>query len=168
MPHEAVSPGFITMRPLMASIQREFMWVVVPQEAISWECRLRLAGRQASYAVPVDVVKGGLGLSGLYDIQPLFNTKVNGWLRMHPEQLRSLSPIFMLPDQDISLVLAVGGMETDGFKNQTAAYEAACAAANVKYMRVQTPHCNHFNLLCELAKADSQLTHATLQMIHQR
>jgi arylformamidase len=125
-------------------------------------------GWQASYAVPVDVVKGGLGLSGLYDIQPLFNTEVNGWLRMHPEQLRSLSPIFMLPDQDIPLVLAVGGMETDGFKNQTAAYEAACAAANVKYMRVQTPHCNHFNLLCELAKADSPLTHATLQMIHQR
>lgn len=125
-------------------------------------------GWQEGYAIPADVIKGGLGLSGLYDIQPLSGTKVNTWLRMNPEQLRSLSPIFTLPGRNTSLILAVGGLETDGFKNQTLAYEAACASAGIEFTRVPTPHCNHFNLVCELAKADSPLTRATLEMIRQQ
>ena len=63
------------------------------------------------------------------------------------------------------LVLAVGGLETDGFKNQTLAYETAWRAQNYPVARVDTPHCNHFNLVSELALPDSPLTQATLKMI---
>ncbi len=122
-------------------------------------------GWQASYGVPDDVIKGALGLSGLYDIQPLCGTSINAWLRLHPEQARLLSPLFCLPERAVPLVLAVGGLETDGFKNQTAAYEKAWRVRGWPVTRVETPHCNHFNLLCELAQPGSPLVQATLRMI---
>lgn len=122
-------------------------------------------GWQASYGLPEDVVKGGLGLSGLYDIQPLCATSINAWMRLNPEQARLLSPLFYLPEIPTSLVLAVGGLETDGFKNQTNVYEAAWRKKGLPVLRVETPHCNHFDLVCELGKPDSPLTRATLNMV---
>ena len=79
---------------------------------------------QARYGVPDDVIKGTLALSGLFDLRPLCDISVNDWLRLTPEQARLQSPIFHLP-QAGPMLLAVGGLETQGFKNQTDAYEAA-------------------------------------------
>lgn len=125
-------------------------------------------GWQAGYGLPGNVIRGAVGLSGLYDIRPLCDTSINAWLRLHPEQAELLSPLFLLPEAPVPLVLAVGGLETDGFKNQTAAYEQAWRQKGYPVTRVPTPHCNHFNLLCELAKPDSPLTRATLDMVLSR
>lgn len=125
-------------------------------------------GWQESYGLPETVIRGGLCLSGLFDIQPLCDTSVNTWLRLHPEQARLLSPLYALPSAPVPLVLAVGGLETDGFKNQTQAYENAWREKGWPVTRVQAPRCNHFNLLCELAKPQSPLTLATLEMVLQR
>ncbi|MEK7943769.1 alpha/beta hydrolase [Pigmentiphaga sp. YJ18] len=126
---------------------------------------LAATGWQDKYRVPDDVIKGVLALSGLFDLRPLCDINVNEWLRLYPDQAERLSPMFSPPRRGLAVVTAVGGLETDGFKNQTAAYEAVCREAGVEVTRVEAAHCNHFNLLCELAKADSPLTRATLDMI---
>jgi len=126
---------------------------------------LAATGWQDKYGVPDDAVKGVLALSGLFDLRPLCEINVNEWLRLYPDQAGRLSPMFSLPRRGLPMVTAVGGLETDGFKNQTAAYEAACREVGVEVTRVEAAHCNHFNLLCELAKAESALTRATLAMI---
>ena len=126
---------------------------------------LMAPGWQSDYDLPADVIRGGLGLSGLYDIQPLCDTHINAWLRLHPEQAARLSPLFLLPDYAALLVLAVGGLETDGFKNQTDVYEHAWRDKGYAVQRVMAPDRNHFNLLSEMAYPDSALNQATLQMI---
>jgi len=126
---------------------------------------LAATGWQDKYRAPDDVIKGVLALSGLFDLRPLCDINVNEWLRLYPDQAERLSPMFSLPRRGLPVVTAVGGLETDGFKHQTAAYEDACREAGVEVTRVEAAHCNHFNLLCELAKADSPLTRATLEMI---
>ena len=126
---------------------------------------LLASGWQASYGLPPVAIQGGVGLSGLYDIQPLCDTHINDWLRLTPEQARRLSPLYHLPDTPTPLVLTVGGLETDGFKHQTAAFEAAWRARGYPVTRVEAPHCNHFNLVGELALPDSPLVQATLDMI---
>ncbi|KAG1252747.1 hypothetical protein G6F68_011646 [Rhizopus microsporus] len=63
------------------------------------------------------------------------------------------------------MLLAVGGLETQGFKNQTAAFEAAWNGAGRTSTRIPTPHCNHFDLVNELEDPDSDLTRATLAMM---
>ena len=128
---------------------------------------LLASGWQASYGLPPVAIQGGVGLSGLYDIQPLCDTHINDWLRLTPEQAHRLSPLYHLPDTPVPLVLAVGGLETEGFHNQTAAMDAAWRAKSYPVVRVEAPHCNHFNLVGELALPDSPLTQATLAMIRQ-
>jgi arylformamidase len=120
---------------------------------------------QAEYQLPENVICGGVGLSGLYDLRPLCDTYHNEWLNLHTEQAERLSPLFHLPETPIPLVLAVGGLETDGFKNQTEVYEQAYSSKGYPVVRVQAAGCNHFNLLCEMAKPNSDLNRAVLNMI---
>ena len=126
---------------------------------------LLASGWQAAYGLPPVAIQGGVGLSGLYDIQPLCDTHINDWLRLTPEQARRLSPLYHLPDTSTPLLLAVGGLETDGFKRQTLAYETAWRVKGYPVTRVEASHCNHFDLVGELAQPDSPLTQATLAMV---
>ena len=122
-------------------------------------------GWTSAYGLPEDVIKGLVGLSGLYDLAPLCQIAPNEWLQLHVDQTKRVSPLHHLPRSALPVVMAVGGLETDGFKNQTAAYEAACRAAGLKVNRVHVPQCNHFNLLCELADSQTHLTATVLDMI---
>lgn len=79
---------------------------------------LAAQGWQDSYRLPADVIKGMVALSGLYDLRPLCDTHINEWLRLHPEQARLLSPMFHMPPPSFPAILTVGGLETQGFKNQ--------------------------------------------------
>lgn len=118
-----------------------------------------------SYGLPHDLVKGVAGLSGLYELAPLCDIGPNEWLQMHADQTARVSPVHRLPRAGLPMVLAVGGLETDGFKNQTEAYQAACQNEGLAVKRVQVPQCNHFDLLCELADPQSDLFRAVLQMV---
>jgi len=120
---------------------------------------------QDSYRLPGDAVKGIVALSGLYDLRPFCDIDSNAWLRLQPQTAEDVSPCFHPPAAGMPIILSVGGLETDGFKNQTAAYQAVCEAAGAQVDHVAAAHANHFNLLCELAKADSPLTQATLRMM---
>jgi len=118
-----------------------------------------------AYDLPQDVVKGVVGLSGLYELAPLCDIAPNQWLQLHADQTPRVSPIYHLPREGLPMVLAVGGLETEGFKHQTQVYEAACRQAGMQVQQVPVPQCNHFDLLCELAKPESELCRAVLQMI---
>ena len=56
----------------------------------------------------------------------------NTWLRLTPEQAARHSPIFNLPERAGPMLLAVGGLETQGFKNQTEAFERAWTGAGLQ------------------------------------
>ena len=65
----------------------------------------------------------------------------------------------------VAMLLAVGGLETQGFKNQTEAFERAWTGAGLQATRIPTPHCNHFDLVNELEDPASDLTRATMAMM---
>ncbi|MEJ2896535.1 alpha/beta hydrolase [Bordetella avium] len=119
----------------------------------------------ARYGVPDNIIKGALALSGLFDLRPLCDISVNQWLRLTPEQAARHSPMFNLPQQSCPLLLSVGGLETRGFKNQTAAFEAAWRERGLSCEHIAAPHCNHFDLLCELELPASPMTQALLNMM---
>lgn len=122
-------------------------------------------GWQDKYRLPDDVVKGVVGLSGLYDVQPLCNTHINEWLQLYPDQARRVSPMFNLPRASLPVILAVGGQETDGFKNQTRAYYEACRAHGVAVQEIIPAHCNHFDLVHELGDDQAGLFQAVMGLI---
>lgn len=117
------------------------------------------------FGVPSTVVKGAVALSGVFDIRPLCDIEPNEWLRLVPLQAQSLSPIFCIPDTATSLILSVGGLETEGFKNQTYAYLNAWRERGHEATLIDAQDRNHFNLLSELAHPERPLTTAILRMI---
>lgn len=125
---------------------------------------LAASGWQDQYDLPADVVKGMLGLSGLYDLRPLCDIAPNAWLRLEPAQAQRLSPLFALP-RPLPLVLATGGKETQGFTRQTLAYAGACRARGAPVTLVAAPECNHFNLLSELGNPASALSQAAFALM---
>ncbi|EHP42619.1 lipase [Cupriavidus basilensis OR16] len=122
-------------------------------------------GWQQALALPRDVIKGMVGLSGLYDIRPLCATDVNDWLRLDETQAAALSPALLLPRTGPQLLLAVGELETRAFVHQTLHFHAACAARGLPVRLVPAPGLNHFNIVNELGRADSLLFRETLAWI---
>lgn len=122
-------------------------------------------GWQDEFSLPADVVRGAVGLSGLYDIRPICDIEANEWLRLVPDQAERLSPLFQIPDRAPPLILSVGGLETEGFARQTQAYAAAWQAKGHAVTLVSAPDRNHFNLLVDLSDPGSDLTRAVFDMI---
>ncbi|CAI2422521.1 alpha/beta hydrolase [Serratia liquefaciens] len=122
---------------------------------------------QHRYQVPVNVIKGALALSGLYDIRPLCDIYINDWMRLTPEQAATLSPLFMLPEKANApqILLDVGAKETQGFRNQTLAYFAACREKGLNVALLEDRHNNHFTLVNELANPHSTLFQRVMAMI---
>ncbi|WP_333780872.1 alpha/beta hydrolase [Dryocola boscaweniae] len=114
---------------------------------------------QKSYRVPTNVIKGALGLSGLYDIRPLCETYINEWMRLIPEQAKLLSPIFNLPEKENAprILLDVGAKETLGFRNQTQLYFNACREKGYDVSLLDDQRNNHFTLVNELANSESNM-----------
>jgi arylformamidase len=73
------------------------------------------------HALPKDLVKGAVAVSGVYDMRPL--TRV-GWLssdlRLDEESALKVSPAYLPPATRAPLTLAVGGLESSEFKRQNA------------------------------------------------
>lgn len=93
-------------------------------------------------------LRGGLALSGLYDLEPLLRTSINVEARLDATTAAALSPVRLAPTTDAPLVLAVGAAESDAFHWQSAALAAAwpnCVAAE------RVPGAHHFGIVDGLA-----------------
>src|SRR5262249_42948034 len=61
--------------------------------------------------IPADVIKGGAGLSGLYDLEPIRLSYLNDTLGLTTEVARRNSPVHLAPARSGPLLLPVGGLE---------------------------------------------------------
>lgn len=122
---------------------------------------------QHLYQVPIDVIKGALILSGLFDLRPLCDIHVNEWLGLTSEQSYKLSPLFKTPRPEHApqILLSVGAKETLGFKNQTEAYYKACRDKGLNVSLLNDEESNHFNIVNKLADPKSDMFNTVLNMI---
>jgi arylformamidase len=71
--------------------------------------------------LPADLVKGGVSISGLFDLHPIARTPfLNIDLKLDDQRAAALSPALLQPATDAPLLTAVGGDESGEFKRQTA------------------------------------------------
>lgn len=114
--------------------------------------------------LPADLVKGGLAVSGIYDLEPLLHAPfVNGDLRLTRRRVGPLSPALMRPATAAPLYTAVGALESSEFRRQTALLGRAWARNLVREIPVPDRH--HLNVLDELANPADPLFDAALEMI---
>ena len=113
--------------------------------------------------LPADLVKGGLAISGIYDLEPLRHAPfIRADLGLDAKRARLLSPVHMPPATGRPLYTAVGAIESGEFRRQTALIGKAWPRNLVR--EIPMPGLHHLNVVEELANLASPLFDAALQM----
>jgi arylformamidase len=106
--------------------------------------------------LPRDLFKGGLAISGIYDLRPLVEVDfLSADLRLDESSALKVSPAFLPPATRAPVFTCVGGLESSEFKRQNALlaqrWRSAVAAD------VPMPGRHHFSVVDELANPASAL-----------
>jgi acetyl esterase/lipase len=110
-------------------------------------------------------VRGGLAISGIYDLEPIRLCYLNAKLGLNADDVAQLSPLRQLAGAPAPLTLAYGGDELPELRRQSVDYAAARAAAAVPGRCVELGGCNHFTILEQLADPAGALTGLLLELI---
>jgi arylformamidase len=122
-------------------------------------------GWQEEYGLPTDVIKGGVPMSGLFEMEPVVKCFVNEWMQMSMTDGIRNSPAQNLPTKGCPLIVAVGGDETDEFRRQSKDFADLWKSRGwpSDYLECQGVH--HFNAPLELCNPNSLLTQKLLAMV---
>ncbi|HEV7413417.1 MAG TPA: alpha/beta hydrolase [Casimicrobiaceae bacterium] len=119
------------------------------------------------YGVPVDAIRGGLSISGVFDLEPLIQVSFNADLKLDSGKARALSPIHCTSEVRAPLLLAVGSGETSEFSRQSwllwERWPECRPAAAHSPLFIAGRH--HYSVMSELGDRTSELTAATLEML---
>ena len=103
-------------------------------------------------------VKGGLAISGIFDLQPIRLNYLNAKLGLDADAVQRLSPLLNLPARSAPLILACGKGELPELQRQSQTFVQARTRAGLPGRLIRLTHHNHFTILEELAQADGALT----------
>ena len=106
--------------------------------------------------LPKDLWKGGLAISGVYDLRPLLSVDwLQQDLRLDEESALRLSPAFIPPATRAPVMTAVGGDESSEFHRQNTLLRERWRAAFAG--DIAMPRANHFSVVDGLADQKSAL-----------
>lgn len=108
-------------------------------------------------ALPPRLVRAALGISGLYDLQPLLHTpSLQEVLRLTPRQVQAASPARLPAPAHGRLISVVGGEESSEYLRLNRLIQQAWGRERVPVAAV-LPGLNHFSILDTLATPRSRL-----------
>jgi arylformamidase len=101
----------------------------------------------AEYGLPPDTLRGGLAISGLFDLEPLRFSWLQPAIQLDHEVIRRESPLHNIPTRAPPLVVTLGGDESSEFHRQSNEYLAAWQGAGLQGRALHQPGCNHFTAI---------------------
>jgi arylformamidase len=110
-------------------------------------------------------VRGGLPISGIFDLEPIALGVLNDKLALSAEEIETLSPLRHLPARAVPLKIFVGGGELPELRRQSREYFQALTARGLPAALTELPGQNHFSIMQELARADGALTRGLRELI---
>jgi arylformamidase len=165
------------MDRIVASIRRALLWLWREAAPLDFDHnRIFVSGHSAGGhltamaaltewekldgAAPADLVKGGLSISGLYDLLPIRHCYLNDRLGMDDVVALRNSPLPLvagwarpLP----SLICAVGGAETPAFLEQQHDFVTAYKLRGGKVTAITAPDRHHFDIVYGMAQPGGDL-----------
>jgi arylformamidase len=112
--------------------------------------------------LPADVLKGGVCISGMYDLRPVLLSNRSAYLRLDAAEEDALSPIRHLDRIRCPTVVAYGDGESPEFQRHGRCFAAALAAARLPSRALVMAGLNHFEGALSLADPASPLARASL------
>jgi arylformamidase len=114
--------------------------------------------------LPADLIKGGVAVSGLFDLEPLVHAPfVNIDLKLNAARAARLSPARMPAATAAPLVTAVGALESSEFQRQTQLIGRRWPR-NLK-REISVARANHLTVVDDIADPTGPILNATLELI---
>jgi arylformamidase len=120
---------------------------------------------QRDYGLPADIIKGGLCISGMYDLTPVRLSARNAYVAFDDATVAALSPIRHLDQLRAPLIVAYGTCETPEFQRQNREFAAAIEGAGKPVQLLVGEHYNHFELPETLGNPYGLLGRAALELM---
>jgi arylformamidase len=117
------------------------------------------------YGVPIDVVKGALLCSGMYELKPVRLSKRSDYVAFTDESEAKLSSQRRLDRLNCPLIVAYGTFETPEFQRQGREFAAAVKAAGKPVTLLVGEGYNHFEMAEMIGNPLSQLGSAMLEQM---
>jgi arylformamidase len=109
--------------------------------------------------------RGGLPISGIFDLEPIALNYLNEKLALDPTEIATLSPLRVLPDHMPPLRIFVGGQELPELQRQSTSYAEAARERGLSATLTILPGHNHFSILDEISRPEGAITRALLELI---
>ena len=98
------------------------------------------------FALPPDVVKGGLLMSGMYDLKPVRLSKRSAYVKFTDEMEQALSTQRHLDKLNAPIIVSHGTLESPEFQRQARDFVAAVKAAGKPVELIVGEGYNHFEM----------------------
>ena len=116
-------------------------------------------------ALPADLVKAALSISGLHDLEPIMHTPfLQPSLHLTPEQVQRASPARFRAPETAKLYSVSGALESEEFHRQTKLIRDAWGEERVAVCEL-IPGCNHYSVLEAFATPGNRLHELALKML---
>jgi len=118
------------------------------------------------YGVPASVLKGGVSVSGMYELAPVMMSARSSYVKISKDETAALSALRQLERIACPIVAAYGDGESPEFKRQSRDFVAALKA-KVKHPAelIEVKGANHFEIIETLASADGALGKVALKQM---
>ena len=113
----------------------------------------------------MDIIKGAVAITGVYDSAPVFYVSSNEDIRLTPDSAREISAMLHPPLDRTPLVVAVGGAETRGWIGMSRDFFALCQERGVDCNYLEVPGTHHFSVSGQLGERDSLLGRTVLSQM---
>src|SRR4029077_1451353 len=117
------------------------------------------------FGLPADIIKGGMCISGMYDLAPVRLSARSSYVEFDDETVAALSPIKHLDRLRAPVIVAYGTCETPEFQRQNREFAAAVENAGKKVRLLVGVHYNHFELPETLGNPCGLLGRAALDLM---
>jgi arylformamidase len=119
------------------------------------------------YGLSQNIIKGGIPISGLFDLSPFRYSWLQPKLLLTHEIIQQQSPLFHIPSAGPPLLVSVGEKEPTEFHRQAADYLAAWRAQGLRGELLTQFGKNHFTAIEGLAEANSPFCQALMDFMTQ-
>lgn len=144
------------LREIVAQARRAMEWLRANGSAYGYDGQRIVAyGHSAgahlaamcAVAMPLTAM---YSLSGVFDLVPLCDTYINGWLRLDAEEARALSPTSLRPARALQVDAIYGAGDPSGFAYQAQVFVNAWRTAGCRTRATIAPHDHHFSICSRL------------------
>jgi arylformamidase len=121
---------------------------------------------QGDYDLPRNVIKGGICISGIYDLTPLQYSFLQEDIRLDRPSIDRNSPIYNVGYVQSQLLITYGEDETSEFCRQSEDFRAAWMASGNKSRFLAQPRMNHFTAISGFKDRESPLCGAIFRLMN--